>query len=159
MSDLLTADERQYASVAESPRQPSTNGSLTEVDSPDGDFKPDTAVKETDHPARDSEEGSGDEDYDSEDDEDYDEEGDDDDDDEPALKYERLAGSVPDLLLKDSASSLAVTDKLIVRTLQSCPSQRLTCCDRRLEHTGVSFTSWISPERGSNHSSPTWLPS
>ena len=113
MSDLLTADK------AESPGQLSTNGSLTEVDSPNGDYKPDTAAEQIDHTAHDDEEeGSDDGDYDSEDDEYYDED-DEDDDEEPALKYERLAGSVPDLLLKDSASSLAVTDKLIVRTLQS----------------------------------------
>jgi hypothetical protein len=117
MSDLLTVDENQHPSVAESPRQLSTNGSLTEVDSPNGDYKPDAAAKETDRTAHDTEEGSNDGDYDSEDDEDDDEE-DDEEDEEPALKYERLAGSVPDLLLKDSASSLATTDKLIVRILQ-----------------------------------------
>ena len=117
MSVPLTVDENQHISVAESPRQLSTNGSLTEVDSPDGDCIPDAVPKETDHTAHGSEEGSDDEDYDSEDDEDYEDE--EEEDDEPALKYERLAGSVPDLLLKDSASSLAVTDKLIVRILQS----------------------------------------
>ncbi|EKM55080.1 uncharacterized protein PHACADRAFT_142974 [Phanerochaete carnosa HHB-10118-sp] len=43
-----------------------------------------------------------------EDDEDYDEgDEDEDDDEEPALKYERLGGSVHDLLVKDSASALA----------------------------------------------------
>ena len=36
----------------------------------------------------------------------------------PLPAIERLAGSVPDLFLKDSASSLAVTGKLIVRTPQ-----------------------------------------
>lgn len=119
MSDLLGVDGIHHASFAESSRQLSTNGSLTQVDSPNDDHKPDTRPKETDHAAHDGEEeGSDDEDYDSEDGDNYDEEGDDDDDDEPALKYERLASSVPDLLLKDSASSLAVTDKLIVRTLQ-----------------------------------------
>jgi hypothetical protein len=118
MSDLLGVDGNHHASPTESPRQLSTNGSLTEVDSPNDDHKPDTTPKEADHTAHDDgEEGYDDEDYDSED-EDEDEEDDDDDDDEPALKYERLAGSVPDLLLKDSASSLAVTDKLIVSTLQ-----------------------------------------
>ena len=115
MSDLLGADESHHASSPESSRQLSTNGSLTEVDSND-DHKPNTTPKETDHTAHDSEEeGSGGGDYDSED---YEGESDE-DDEEPALKYERLAGSVPDLLLKDSASSLAVTDKLIVRSLQS----------------------------------------
>ena len=118
MSDLLDVDESHHASFAESPRQLSTNGSLTEVDSPNDDHKPDPTGKETDHVAHDGEEEvANDEEYDSEDDEEYDDE-DDEDDDEPALKYEPLAGSVPDLLLKDSASSLAVTDKLIVRTLQ-----------------------------------------
>ena len=116
MSDLLGAEESHHASLMESPRQLSTNGSLTEVDSPDDDHKPDTRPEEAAHVAHGGEEeGTEDGDYDSEDDEDYDDEDDDDDDDdEPALKYERLAGSVPDLLLRDSASSLAVTDKLIV---------------------------------------------
>ena len=120
MSDLLTVDGNQHASVAESPGQLSTNGSLTEFDSSSGDHKP-AAANETDHTTHDSEEGSDGEDCGSEEDGDYDEEDDEDDedDDEPALKYERLTGSVPDLLLKDSASSLAVTDKLVVRALQS----------------------------------------
>lgn len=118
MSDLLTVDENQHPPVTGSPRPLSTNGSLTEVDSPNGEYKPNVAAKEADHTTHDSEDGFDDEDYDSEDYDGYDEE-DEEDDDEPALKYERLAGSVPDLLLKDSASSLAVADKLIVRTLQS----------------------------------------
>jgi len=117
MSDSLGVDETHHTSFSESPRQLSTNGSLTEVDSPNDDLKPDAKPKETDHATHDGEEDSGDDDYDSEDDEDYDEE-DDEDDDEPALKYERLAGSVPDLLLKDSASSLAATNKLIVGVLE-----------------------------------------
>jgi len=117
MSDFLGVDETHHASFAESPRQLSTNGSLPEVVSSDNHHIQDAKPRETDHTAHDGEEDSGDDDYDSEDDEDYDDEGDE-DDDEPALKYERLAGSVPDLLLKDSASSLAATDKLIVRVLQ-----------------------------------------
>jgi vacuolar protein sorting-associated protein 41 len=36
------------------------------------------------------------------------------DDEEPSLKYERIAGAVPDLLKKDSASALAVSNKLLV---------------------------------------------
>ena len=38
----------------------------------------------------------------------------DEDDEEPSLKYERIAGDVPDLLKKDSASALAVSNKLLV---------------------------------------------
>lgn len=55
--------------------------------------------------------------YDGSDGEEEDEEYEDDDeedDEEPALKYERIAGSVPDLFRKDSASSLAVANKLMV---------------------------------------------
>ncbi|KAI9467202.1 vacuolar protein sorting-associated protein 41 [Lactarius psammicola] len=52
----------------------------------------------------DSEEDEGDEDGDEED-----------DDDEPALKYERFGGAFQDLLKKDSASTLAVSTKFLVR--------------------------------------------
>ncbi|KAF8165888.1 vacuolar assembling protein VPS41 [Crassisporium funariophilum] len=41
------------------------------------------------------------------------EEDDEDDDEEPSLKYERITGAVPDLLKKDSASALAVSNKLL----------------------------------------------
>ncbi|KAG6894266.1 hypothetical protein C0992_006840 [Termitomyces sp. T32_za158] len=37
----------------------------------------------------------------------------DDDDDEPTLKYERISGTVPDLLKKDSASALVVVNRLM----------------------------------------------
>jgi len=36
------------------------------------------------------------------------------DDEEPSLKYERITCAVPDLLNKDSASALAVSNKLLV---------------------------------------------
>lgn len=52
--------------------------------------------------------------------EDGDEEGDEDDeedDEEPALKYERLGGSVHDLLVKDVASALAYSHERLVRAL------------------------------------------
>ena len=35
-------------------------------------------------------------------------------DEEPSLKYERIGGAVPDLLKKDSASALAVSNKSLV---------------------------------------------
>lgn len=53
-------------------------------------------------------------------DESEDEEGDEDDeedDEEPALKYERLGGSVHDLLVKDAASALAYSRNRLVRAL------------------------------------------
>ena len=43
-----------------------------------------------------------------------DEEDDEEDDEEPSLKYQRIGGAVPDLLRKDSASALAVSNKLLV---------------------------------------------
>jgi len=49
--------------------------------------------------------------------EDVEEEAEDDeeeDDEEPSLKYQRITGAVPDLLRKDSASALAVSNKLLV---------------------------------------------
>jgi len=48
---------------------------------------------------------------DEDEDEEYDE---DDDDDEPSVKYELILGAVPDLLKKDSASALAMSNKLLV---------------------------------------------
>jgi hypothetical protein len=34
---------------------------------------------------------------------------------EPSLKYERIAGAIPDLLKKDAASSLAIVNRTMVR--------------------------------------------
>ena len=59
---------------------------------------------------KDDEEGGGEEEGESEEEED--------DDEEPSLKYERITGAVPDLLKKDSASALAVSNKLLVISLQ-----------------------------------------
>jgi vacuolar protein sorting-associated protein 41 len=49
--------------------------------------------------------------------EDESEEEEEEDDEEPSLKYERITGAVPDLLKKDSASALAVSNKLLVISL------------------------------------------
>jgi hypothetical protein len=62
---------------------------------------------------RDEEDGKEDEDEEDEEDEDEDE-SDDDDDEEPALKYERIGGSLGDLLKKDSASALTIVNKIMV---------------------------------------------
>jgi hypothetical protein len=43
-----------------------------------------------------------------------DEDSEEDDDEEPALKYERIGGELPDLLKKDSASALAISNNLLV---------------------------------------------
>lgn len=47
---------------------------------------------------------------------------DEDEDEEPALKYERLEGAVPDLLRKDSASTLAIANKVIVGFISDFPA-------------------------------------
>lgn len=44
-----------------------------------------------------------------------DEDEEDEDDEEPALKYERIGGSIPDLLKKDTASALSIANKLMVK--------------------------------------------
>lgn len=51
---------------------------------------------------------------DEEDEEDDSEGEEEEEDEEPSLKYERITGAVPDLLKKDSASALAVSNKLLV---------------------------------------------
>ncbi|KII94565.1 hypothetical protein PLICRDRAFT_97705 [Plicaturopsis crispa FD-325 SS-3] len=62
--------------------------------------------------ADDNEEGDEDEDEDDDESEDDDED-EDEDDEEPALKYERIGGSLQDLLKKDSASALAIANKTL----------------------------------------------
>jgi len=46
-----------------------------------------------------------------------DEDSDEDEDEEPALKYERIGGALPDLLKKDSASALAISNNLLVNNV------------------------------------------
>jgi hypothetical protein len=55
------------------------------------------------------------EDEDEDDNEEEDEDEDEDEDEEPALKYERFGGAFQDLLKKDSASTLVVSNKYLVR--------------------------------------------
>jgi hypothetical protein len=71
--------------------------------------------------------GTEDEEDEDEGDEDDNEEEDDeeDDDEEPALKYERFSGAFQDLLKKDSASTLVVSNKYLVR----CYSHAIVSAD------------------------------
>ena len=95
-----------------------------------------------------SEETKGEEDgkdeyEDGDDDEDEDEEDDDDDDDdEPALKYERFGGAFQDLLKKDSASALAVSNKFLVDHVVIAQCLLLTLVRRRLVRTMVLYIFW-----------------
>lgn len=56
----------------------------------------------------------GDDGGEEEDEEEDDDDDDDDEEEEPFLKYERMGGAVNDLLKKDSASALAVSNKCLV---------------------------------------------
>ncbi|KAJ8487764.1 hypothetical protein ONZ45_g14207 [Pleurotus djamor] len=94
--------DNQHA-ISDSPTQ------LTDVE--DGDASPGHGGSNQLHS---SDEESGD--LDDEDDDEYDEDDDDDDDEEeeePSLKYERIGGSIPDLFRKDSASGVAIANKVM----------------------------------------------
>jgi hypothetical protein len=69
------------------------------------------------------------------------------DDEEPSLKYERIVGAVPDLLKKDSASALAVSNKLLVISFKYnfiAPYLDLYFCSRLWVLMPVSYISWTS---------------
>jgi hypothetical protein len=78
------------------------------------------ATKSTGNGHHSESEGTDEEEAENEDDEDDSEEEEDEDDDddedvEPTLKYERFGGAFQDLLKKDSASALVVSNKYLVR--------------------------------------------
>ncbi|KAG1743621.1 uncharacterized protein EDB91DRAFT_1125116 [Suillus paluster] len=107
---------------------PSTNGHMKAEQQQtnsygDGNIASNTVYMDPKYAAHESESGedeseSGEEDDDDEEEEDSEEdEGEDDyedeEEDEPTLKYERMGGAINDLLKKDSASALAVSNKLL----------------------------------------------
>ncbi|KAF9449029.1 vacuolar protein sorting-associated protein 41 [Macrolepiota fuliginosa MF-IS2] len=69
--------------------------------------------RRTEEEEGDGEDGDDDEDDEEDEEEDEEDEEDEDDDEEPALKYERITGAIPDLLKKDSASALAISHNLM----------------------------------------------
>lgn len=83
---------------------------------------------------------------DEEEEEEESEEEEEEDDEEPSLKYERIAGAVPDLLKKDSASALAVSSKLLVisSSIIYSPISDLYFCSRLWVLMRVSYISWTS---------------
>jgi hypothetical protein len=86
-------------------------GEMSEVEEAKGD-----GSAHEEHEEDEGDQGSEENDQgNSEDDEDNEDEDDEDEDEEPALKYERIGGSVSDLLKKDSASALAISNKIMVR--------------------------------------------
>ena len=88
-------------------------------------------------------EDDGDKDDDGEDEEDEDAE-----DEEPALKYERIGGALTDLLKKDSASALAISNKLLV----NCPSWSPTLSSSLMLHfriLGAGNPCWHRSHSGS----------
>ena len=105
-------DEKDGAGICESPQEMSdvssddhsTNGDLTQA--PAQEEEAPFGQGNISHEENDDDEG----DEEEEDSEEEDEE----DDDEPALKYVRMGGSIQDLFKKDSASALAISNKLLV---------------------------------------------
>ncbi len=81
----------------------SVNGHV--ASEPEVELEPDGDREEVKRDKDEGEAGSGDE---KDDDEEEEEE-------EPSLKYERIAGAIPDLLKKDAASSLAIVNRTVVR--------------------------------------------
>lgn len=99
-------EEDEHEHIVDSP------GAMSEVEDDDvhggnGEAPYETSSDDDD----DEEEESEDEDSEGLEDEDSD------DDEEPALKYERIGGSIPDLLKKDSASALAISNRVMVSFL------------------------------------------
>src|SRR5258708_30602363 len=78
-------------------------------------------------------EGTEDEEDEDEGDEDDNEEEDEDEDEEPALKYERFGGAFQDLLKRDSASTLVVSNKYLVR----CYSHAIVFTDIAMQALGT----------------------
>lgn len=95
--------------------------------------------------------GEGDEsgEEETEGDEDEDEEDASDDDEEPALKYERIGGSLSDLLKKDSASALAIVNKIMVWLFYSLFLYNVTL----LSPTGTRDPRWHRTHSGSQRQS------
>jgi vacuolar protein sorting-associated protein 41 len=89
-------------------------GEMSEVEVDDAAHE-EHADDEEDRESEENDQGNSEDEEDEEEDE---EDEDEDEDEEPALKYERIGGSVSDLLKKDSASALAISNKIMVRALQ-----------------------------------------
>ncbi|KAA1466651.1 vacuolar assembling protein VPS41 [Dentipellis sp. KUC8613] len=79
--------------------------SSAEEDRADGDIRSADSVH--------TDGGGGESQADGSEDDDDDDEDEDEEDEEPALKYERMGSSVQDLFRKDSASALAISNKLL----------------------------------------------
>jgi vacuolar protein sorting-associated protein 41 len=95
-----------------------------------------------------SEEDVYDDDADETEEEDEEEDEDEDEDEEPTLKYERLGGSVHDLLQKDSAAALVYSNKRLVCLLFIHVWSSTYLISRSfLVHMLASFTYWTSMER------------
>jgi hypothetical protein len=90
---------------------------------------------ESDGTEDEEDEAEGDEDDNEEEDEDEDE------DEEPALKYERFGGAFQDLLKKDSASALVVSNKYLVRCYPTQWSPLTSLCRLSVRTMGLHI-SW-----------------
>jgi len=98
--------EHEHEDVDETDETSSDGGHQEETEDDSGEAE-EEGDEEGEEDEEDEEDGEDGEDGEDEDEEDEDEE-------EPALKYERIGGLIPDLLKKDSASALAIASKFIV---------------------------------------------
>lgn len=72
---------------------------------------------------------------------DSDGEQDEEEEDEPSLKYQRITGAIPDLLKKDSASALAISNKfMVIHFISVALTIMLIISFRRWVLMPVSFT-------------------
>jgi hypothetical protein len=120
---LLTESPTEGLSEEEEKTVDATNGFAAIPQEPDSNEEEDDTV------------------YSDEDATDTEGEDDEEEDEEPALKYERLGGAVPDLLQKDSASALAIANKVIASFISNFPTLFMLTRDDR--HWGLMVVSCI----------------
>lgn len=119
--DYHTDDKSRASKEWHSPINGNGKAESRHMNSYDGDenasntgyMDQETVVHESEGSDEEDESGEGD-DVEEEDEEDDEDDYEDEEEDEPTLKYERMSGAINDLLKKDSASALAVSNKLLV---------------------------------------------
>lgn len=133
--DMLASIASLRANIKTESDEKTTSGRKPDLRGSVQDLKEEIAGKEDEE-----EEGDGEEENEEEDEE---------EEEEPTLKYSRLTGSVPDILKKDSASALAVSDRFLVslvrfvilRDVVQCSNK---CLRRHLALTPARCTSLTS---------------
>lgn len=97
------SDDKNASDTGYVDSENAAHGSESGLDESDSGEEDDDEEGEEDDGEGEGEEEEGDDDYEDE------------EEDEPTLKYERMGGAINDLLKKDSASALAVSNNLLVK--------------------------------------------